>query len=86
MNTVEKAALILCQSDDPCCKGEGCDHGKELYADAVRAILTAWAENPPEVMVEAMTGFMDGHCERYIEKEEARQFLIDAFQAALDEK
>jgi hypothetical protein len=56
--TIEKAAQIICQTDDPCCKGEGCDHGKELYADSIRAILTAWEAEPPKPTIGAIVSHL----------------------------
>ena len=86
MNTIEKAAVLICSTDyDPCCKGGGCTHGKALYRDSVRAILTAWTKEPPEVMVDKA---FETVFKQYptLDWPLISKALRAAFQAALDEK
>lgn len=80
-DTIEKAAKVLCQSDDPCCKGEGCEHGEQLYADSVLALLAHWADSPPPEMVEAVANKIAETLCFKDQKEWAERIVRAAFRA-----
>ena len=88
MNTIEKAAKVAAETEN--CNGCRYDTVIECSPDGmvcmanVAAILTHWAENPPEVMVEAAMGEIGVHGEDG--RLEASLVLRAAFRAPLDEQ
>ena len=97
MNTIEKAAKVLCRVEGEChVPCETCDFQQDgefeendrHYAN-VRAILTHWAENPPVAMILSVmgtVGWKKHSTEWWKSYQRAEAILRAAFQAALDEQ